>query len=271
MAEEFPSNATLEALSAGTGDSGLPFLTIGQSPHYDWWLKWLDWIDRMLVGIGGALQVYKDGDLTCAVRGGKFRDGDTVRTYAGAVEQELTNNQTNYIYLLADGTLTINITGFPVQSATPHVPLATIVTAAGVYAISDITDYRGAACLGAPMSAAMADLMPNILVTGADDADGTGTATIQVRDAGNNNLAQRFRVRAWISTSDFGAPVAATDFSVTTGTELDEKTADADYEVIGDATGAVVMNIDNGGAGSVYVMAEIDGRIYSSGEIVITA
>ena len=30
------------------------------------------------------------------------------------------------------------------------------------------------------------------------------------------------------------------------------------------------MNIDAGGAKSVYVMAEFDGKIYSSGEIAIT-
>lgn len=123
----------------------------------------------------------------------------------------------------------------------------------------------------AKLATAVQDLVPYLTVTGADDTDGTGTATIQVKDAAGNNLAQRFRVRTWISTADFGAPVARTDFSVTTGTQLREITANADYEVISDATGLVVMNIDEGGAGTVYVMAEINGRIYSSGAIAITS
>jgi len=49
------------------------------------------------------------------------------------------------VYITAAGTLTVNTTGFPTPSATPHIPLATIVTAAGAYDHSDITDYRGRA------------------------------------------------------------------------------------------------------------------------------
>ena len=91
------------------------------------------------------LRVYKDGALTFGVRAGKFLDGDTVRNYAGGSEQALTDDDTNYIYLTAAGTLTVNTTGFPTPSATPHLPLATILTASGAYALDDITDYRGRA------------------------------------------------------------------------------------------------------------------------------
>jgi len=91
------------------------------------------------------LRVYKDGALTFGVRAGKYLNGDTPVNYAGADEQALTDDDTNYIYLTAAGTLTVNITGFPTPSATPHVPLATILTASGAYALSDITDYRGRA------------------------------------------------------------------------------------------------------------------------------
>ena len=122
----------------------------------------------------------------------------------------------------------------------------------------------------AKLADAVQDLIATIALTGTDDKDNTGTMSIQVRDAAGNNLAQRSRVRTWISTSDYGAPVARTDFSVTTGTELQEVEANADYEVITDATGKVVMNIDEGGAGTVYVMAEVNGRIYSA-QLDITA
>ena len=91
------------------------------------------------------LRVFKDGDLTFGVRAGKFLDGDTARNYAGASEQALTDDDTNYIYLTAAGTLTVNITGFPTPSETPHIPLATILTASGAFDRGDITDYRGRA------------------------------------------------------------------------------------------------------------------------------
>jgi len=117
--------------------------------------------------------------------------------------------------------------------------------------------------------ATVVDLIPTITVTGEDLGNGTGGATIQVKDAAGNNLAQIFRVRTWLSTSDFGAPVADTDFSVATGTELREIVANADYEVISNVGGTAAMTIDTVADGTYYVMAEIDGRIYS-GSVAIT-
>ena len=255
MAEKFPSDADLAALSGVTDtDSGLPHPTIAQVNWYTWLLKLTDWLDRVLTRTASALRVYQDGDLTFAVRPGRFLNGQAIVTYAGATEQALTDDDTNYIYLTAAGALTVNVTGFPLYTATPHIRLATIAvgseSAAEVsseYAPEDIADWRDIA-MTQPAG-------PQFSISVADDADGTGTATIQ-------STAGRQLVRAWIGTADFGAPVAQTDFSVTTGTELSERTADADYEVISDATGLVVMNIIAADA-TYYVMAEIDGRIYS--------
>ena len=147
MTEVYPSDESLNALS-GTSDAeqAVLFPTIGESPYYTSFYKML--FRLMAVAIrGGDLRVYKDGDLTFGVRAGKFLDGDTVRNYTGGSEQALTNNATNYVYLTASATLTVNTTGFPTPSDTPHIPLATILTAAGTYAHSDITDYRGRAFL----------------------------------------------------------------------------------------------------------------------------
>jgi len=121
----------------------------------------------------------------------------------------------------------------------------------------------------AKLAAAVQDLMPNLNLTGQNDGDGTGTMTIQARDAANNNLAERFRVRAWIADAQWSEPDAQTDFSVTTGEQLRELEANADYEVISDANGTVVMNIDTAADKTVYVMAEIDGRI-CTGSVAIT-
>lgn len=111
-----------------------------------------------------------------------------------------------------------------------------------------------------------------VSVVGADLASaGTGTITIQLLDLAGDALAGRILVRTWIGTADdFGAD-ALTDYSVTTGTEKEEVTANAEYIAITDATGKIVMAIDAGGADSVWAWAETDGRIVASGEVVLTA
>ena len=135
------------------GDAGLPFGQAGGYPYYVWACQLVDLLDRMLLRSANALRVYQDstdGDLECSVYVGRFAAGATVVTYAGSLNNTLTNNATNYLYLTAAGVLTINTTGFPSPAATPHVPLATVKTgSASAAAVSglydpadDIADYR---------------------------------------------------------------------------------------------------------------------------------
>ena len=265
------------------------------------WHKYADrTLDRLAEAVANAaaLELFKDdgGDLVFGVRPGLVRNGDTLYTFAGCTGN-LTDDATNYIYLTAanlaaGNTVTVNTTGFPLQSVTPHIPLGTIVAADGAYThdnISQTPRQRSMLAVGHAMTAANAntlvggaasnadalhvhavaglqsavqDLIPAITMLATDDEDGTGSVALQIEDAGGNALAGRFRVRVWIGTADYGAPVAQTDFSALTGTELREITADADYEVISDAAGVVEMNIV-AADGTYYVMAEVDGRIYS--------
>lgn len=264
---------------AGTidGDTDFEHHTVGQSTYYLDGLRQRHLVLK-IIKIINALRVYKDGSLTFGVRAGSFMNGDTVVNYAGSAAQALTNNQTNYVYLTSAGVLTVNTTGFPVQSAAPHIPLATIVTAAGDYTPDDdLVDYRTLAMFAPSvvfagrLEASLADNIPFLTITGADNADGTGTMSIQAKDAAANNLAERVLVRVWFSdTAAYAAPAAATtDFSVATGTQIREITADSYYEAITDATGLVEMTIDDGADGTYYVSAEIDGRVYS-GSVTIT-
>ena len=149
MAELYQSDAELNALSGtGDGEQEVLYVTTGESPYYTSFYKMLQ---RLLKATrrAGDLRVFKDGDLTFGVRAGKFFNGDTAVNYSQVTAQALTNNATNYIYLTAAGALTVNTTGFPTPSVTPHIPLATILTAAGVYdgrdlsEGGDVTDYRG--------------------------------------------------------------------------------------------------------------------------------
>ena len=109
-------------------------------------------------------------------------------------------------------------------------------------------------------------------IAGADlAAGGTGTVTIQAKDAAGNDLATAIMARTWIGTADDYGKDALTDYSVSTGTEKEEVTANAEYLAISDGSGTIVMAVDNGGAGTVYAWAEFGGRVYASGAISLTA
>ena len=145
MAETPLTASEADALSGVTNsDLDFTYLTIGESPYYTTAFRCWEKMVRVVKAIN-ALRVYKDGDLTFGVRPGRYMDGATVRDYAGASSEALANNDTNYVFLTADGTLTVNTTGFPGAGSTPHIPLATIETAGGAYDHDDITDYRGRA------------------------------------------------------------------------------------------------------------------------------
>ena len=151
--------------------------------------------------------------------------------------------------------------------------------AVAVVISGDVTiDNAGAVTIGAGtvdsamLSTATQDQIAYLTVVGADLASaGTGTITIQLKDAATNDLAARALVRTWIGTADdFGAD-ALTDYSVSTGVSKEEVTANAEYLAITDTNGVIVMAIDNGGAATNYVWAEVGGRIVASGELVLTA
>jgi len=277
MSETDLTDAQADALSATTdSDTDLTYPAIGESTYYTTLYRLVHRLLTLGKAGGNSLRVYKDGDLTFGVRPGRYMDGDTPRNFAGAADQSLTNNQTNYIYLTADGTLTVNTSGFPDPSATPHIPLATIVAAAGAYAHSDITDYRSRALyalLDGVGPAQRQDLMPNLnLSAGDEDGADTRVITIQARDAGLNALQQRVCARVWIATSDHGAPDATGNtVAVDTGTAVQTITANAHLLIESDATGKIEVSITVAGAASRYVMAEIDGRVYTSGEITWAA
>jgi len=326
MAEEYPSDAAANALNGTTdSDTGAVYGTTGDNPWYTWLMKFI-WHLLLCFKRAGDLRVYKDGDLTFGVRAGLFLDGDTARNFSAVTAQSLTDDETNYIYITAAGTLTKNTTGFPNPSTTPHIPLATIVCASGEYDHDDVTDYRGRGMLGvcdaltgalaneaaaffdgtdiadteaetltdgsnadslhvhgaagleagsvavSELATAVEDLLPNLNITAGAESSDTRAVTIQARDAGDNNLAQRVLVRLWIDDAEYGAPDATGNtVGVTTGTTIEAITANAYYVVESDASGTVVFDLTVSGAASRYVMAEIDGRIYSSGELTFAA
>ncbi len=172
MAEQYPTNVTLNALSGSTdGQQEVAYPTLAESPYYTSFYKMLY---RLLdvARRAGDLRVFKDSANTFGVRGGKLVVGDTTIDYAEVAGQSLTNDAMNYIYLTAVGTLTVNTTGLPDPSTTPHLPLATIAvgsaSAAQIddeYDFVDLVDYRGRAMFAALTALTAANA--NTLVGGA--------------------------------------------------------------------------------------------------------
>jgi len=301
MAETDLTAAEANALH-GTTDSDTDFTyhSPGEAEYFTEGQRQRQRLLTLVKALGNRFRVYKDGANTYGVRAGKVENGDSTLSYAGSTGNSLTDNQTNYIWLeVVSSALTLNssTSDFPDPSGTPHIPLATIEIASGTYAYTDITDYRQLACFSLNSAATAANLntlvggstadslhthdaaglvsglqdrIPQISFSGTDDGDGTGTMDIQVQDAAGNNLAERFLVRTWIADAEFSEPDAQTDYSVTVGEPMREIEANADYEVISNASGLITMNIDAGGAKTVYVMAELDGRIHSQ-SLAITA
>ncbi len=119
------------------------------------------------------------------------------------------------------------------------------------------------------LTTALADKVPYLAVSAADQTDGTADITIQLKDAAGNNLATKALVHCWLADTDGGAPAAPeTTLDPSTGTVITTHTANADLDVISDANGTIVLvNTDENG--TTYLMAEIMGVVYSA-EVTVT-
>lgn len=81
--------------------------------------------------------VRRDGDLSVAILRFHYELDGIRSDYAGAINQALTDDSWNYVFLDFDGSLNINTTGFP---TTTHIRLAKVRCDNG--AIVSITDER---------------------------------------------------------------------------------------------------------------------------------
>ena len=141
MTETYENTSFYEALSGTTDNElGIPYITKGTG--LDWYATYMKMLYTLRQSFfpAGQLRVYKDGDLTVGVYAGKWINGNTEVSYSGSSSNSITDNATNYVYLTADGTLTINTTGYPAPTATSHIRLGRVVASSG--AITNIYDDR---------------------------------------------------------------------------------------------------------------------------------
>ncbi len=202
-----------------------------------------------------------------------FRLGDRVQNleedggYSGPIAPE-----TNAIALAEGKVIVGNAEGTGEAVA---VSGAISIAADGTTAIeADAVDeeaIQAGAVSVAKCSADVQDRIPSLTLSAVDAGDGTATLTIQAQDAAGSALAAPFVAEVWSGTADDYGYDALSAFTVTTGTQRGTLPADEAFRVVSDANGTIVLTLDNGGAGTRYAWAAIDGRVYASGAIAITA
>ena len=136
---------------------------------------------------------------------------------------------------------------------------------------ADALRLKDAGVGAAKLADAVADLVPQVAFNiGAEGSPGADdrVITLQLRDAQSNTLAARALLRIWIATADFGAPSATGNtVTVTAGTTYSAEIANAAYQLITDASGAAAIKINITGSATRYILAELDGRVYSTGAV----
>ena len=106
--------------------------------------------------------------------------------------------------------------------------------------------------------------MLKLSIATADSTGGIGTATIQIQDADANSMANEYALKVWTATTDKAVPAAITGFTVTTGVQLAPLVANATLAVQTNSLGVAVVEANNGGSGTIFIMAEINGLVVSA-------
>ena len=114
---------------------------------------------------------------------------------------------------------------------------------------------------------------PYLALTIGAEADNTIRVTIQAKYLTGNVYdfvetagASMTLIRVWISDTNYG-PATTTQFPVVTVVNATELECPGNYQylLVGTSAGVSALDINISGAATFYVMAEIDGRVYSSG------
>jgi len=283
MPEQFPPDSYLESLSGVTDDRTEVYFP-AKGEGLDWYVSFVKCVYRLVKNVSpvSALRVYKSGTLTFGIKSGSFFDGNTLRDYAGTVNQSLTDNASNYLFLSADATLQVNTTGFPDPAAVRHLRLAVITAHDGDFTDDDITDYRpahlfelagpvpnpAAGSVGpAQLADAIADLVPKITVAVGSESANTIQVTAQVRDAQDNANPATFLLHAWLSAAAYGPEVTTAPnggVTVGVGATLETVTANKRWRVLTNTTGAARFDLVDSGTPTFYLNVELDGKVYAS-------
>lgn len=128
------------------------------------------------------------------------------------------------------------------------------------------------------------DYIPKAVISVGDESSDTIAITVQVSSFQSNAVSAHFKLRCWLSDTQYGARTStAPDDAVswTIGTMLrdlswqgdtfaDSTLTNVDWEVITSSSGVAVLSIKNTTANTWYLNVELDGRIWASAAIAFT-
>ena len=260
--EVFPSDATIDALD-GTTDSltGLPYVPKGvnptSTPSYE--VQYNRRLQRQNLILSAWRQgtVVDEGSLKIGVYPIDYTLGGQRKNFAGATNQSVPDDSTRFVYLDAANTLQIQ-SSWP-SDISSFLPLAEVVTVAGVTSITDKRVETGFFIAAAEPTAGL---------TVNDGGDTSATVTVQAKNNGGVDLSGRYLVRAWLSDVAFESETSTTPdngFSVPAAQSIKVITTDEHLLAATDANGQVVFTIGHtGGAQSWEFNAEIGGRLFSA-------
>jgi len=103
-----------------------------------------------------------------------------------------------------------------------------------------------------------------------DEATNAIIVTVQIYEY-EDTLAETKLVRAWLSDTAAGAVSAVTTGAVSTGTELEEITANGEWAVITNSSGVLAITGTIAGAATRYLNVAIGSDIFSSSVITWAA
>ena len=176
--EQFPGDSTVEALD-GTTDTltGLPYVAKGvnptSTPAYEvQFNRRLQRQNGILASVRQGM-VVDEGSLKIGVYPIDYTLGGTRKSYAGATAQSVPDDSTRYVYLDSSNALQIQ-SSWPTDISS-FLPLAEVVTVAGV---TNITDKR----VETGFSVAAAE--PTAGLTVNDGGGTSATVTVQVKNNG---------------------------------------------------------------------------------------
>jgi len=95
--------------------------------------------------------------------------------------------------------------------------------------------------------------------------------TLQIQDLAEADIAGYVTAQCWLSDAAYGAECAIAPtggVTVSTGTELEEITVNKRLKVISDSNGIIVLAIEEAGAKTFYLNAELGGKLYVSAAII---
>ncbi|MCK6483611.1 MAG: hypothetical protein HUU22_15050 [Phycisphaerae bacterium] len=269
--EAFPADAAI-ALLDGTTDpaTGLPYVAKGvgpaSTPPYEIQYNRRQQRENRHLALIAAGLVVDEGGLRIGVYPFDCTLGGQHRHFGGATNQAVPDNATRYVFV--DASNALQIAASEPADVTSFVPLAVVTTLNGAMSITPLINR---ARIVVPPVGAVGGLIPTVgLSIGPEDepSGGDRVISVQLKDANGASLAARSLMRLWITASEYGAPSASGhSAAVTVGEVYATELTDGAFLVITDDAGAAELTINVSGAAERYVMAECDGRIYSSGAI----